>query len=134
MGLLSKLYGEAVNNSTGFGSSFPENVWQSFLLLLAGAGISEETTYRLLFLSLFLRVTRRPWVAIALSSLLFGAHHLSPLDAVYRQLWERPLIVFTMSAIMGVLMGTVYIKRGYETAVFGHTLGDWTGLLLSRML
>ena len=34
---------------------------------------------------------------------------------------------------MGVLMGTVYIKRGYETAVLGQTLGDWTGLLLSRM-
>ena len=34
-----------------------------------------------------------------------------------------------MSALMGVLMGTVYIKRGYETAVLGHTLGDWTGLL-----
>ena len=96
MGLLSKLYEEAGCNSAGFGSFFPENVWQSFLLLLAGAGISEETTYR--------------------------------------QLWERPLTVFTMSAIMGVLMGTVYIKRGYETAVLGHTLGDWTGLLLSRMV
>ena len=50
------------------------------------------------------------------------------------QLWERPLSVFTMSAIMGFLMGIVYIKRGYETAVLGHTLGDWTGLLLSRVV
>lgn len=96
MGLLSKLYGEAVNNSTRFGSFFPESIWQSFLFPLAGASISEETTYR--------------------------------------QFRERPLTVFTMSAIMGVLMGTVYIQRGYETAVLGYTLGDGTGLLLSRVV
>ncbi|HEX5942205.1 MAG TPA: type II CAAX endopeptidase family protein [Anaerolineales bacterium] len=133
-GLLPQLFGETINRSAGFGSFFPENAWQSFLLLLAGAGISEETTYRLLFLSLFWHLTRRPWVALILSSLLFGAYHLSPLDALYRQLWERPLTVFTMSAVMGVVMGYVYIKHGYETAVLGHTLGDWTGLLLSRMM
>jgi membrane protease YdiL (CAAX protease family) len=132
-GLLPQLFGETITRSAGFGWFFPENAWQSFLLLLAGAGISEETTYRLLSLSLFWRLTRRPWVAVVLSSLLFGAYHLSPLDALYRQLWERPLTVFTMSAVMGVLMGYVYIKYGYETAVLGHTLGDWTGLLLSRM-
>jgi len=132
-GLLPQLFGETINSSAGFGSLFPESAWQSFLLLLAGAGISEETTYRLLFLSLFWRLTRRPWVAIVLSSLLFGAYHLSPLDAVYRQLWERPLTVFTMSAVMGIVMGYVYIKRGYETAVLGHTLGDWAGLLLPRI-
>ena len=131
---LPQLFGETINSSAGFGSFFPENAWQSFLLLLAGAGISEETTYRLLFLSLFWRLTRRPWLAIVLSSVLFGAYHLSPLDAFYRQLWERPLTIFTMSAVMGVLMGYVYIKHGYETAVLGHTLGDWMGLLLSRMV
>ena len=131
---LPQLFGETINNSAGFGSFFPEDIWQSFLLLLAGAGISEETTYRLLLLSLFWRLTRRPWVAIVLSSLLFGAYHLSPLDAVYRQLWERPLTVFTMSAVMGVVMGYVYVRHGYETAVLGHTLADWTGLLLSRMV
>lgn len=130
-GLLPQLFGETINSSAGFGSFFPENAWQSFLLLLAGAGISEETTYRLLFLSLFWRLTRRPWVAVILSSVLFGAYHLSPLDALYRQLWERPLTVFTMSAVMGIIMGYVYIKHGYETAVLGHTLGDWTGLFLS---
>lgn len=132
--LLPQFFGEEISSSSGFSSFFPGNAWQSFLLLLAGAGISEETTYRLLFLSLFWRLTRRPWVAIVLSSLLFGAYHLSPLDAVYRQLWERPLTVFTMSALMGVVMGYVYVKHGYETAVLGHTLGDWTGLLLSRMV
>jgi membrane protease YdiL (CAAX protease family) len=131
--LLLQLFRETMTRSGGFGSFFPESAWQSFLLLLAGAGISEETTYRLLFLSLFWRLTGRPGVAIVLSSLLFGAYHLSPLDAVYRQLWERPLTVFTMSAVMGVVMGYVYVKHGYETAVLGHTLGDWAGLMLSRL-
>lgn len=133
-GLLMQLFGETMSSAGGFDSLMPESAWQSFLLLLAGAGISEETTYRLLFLSLFWRLTRRPWVALVFSSLLFGLYHLSPLDAVYLQLWERPLSVFTMSTIMGLLMGYVYIKHGYETAVFGHTLGDWAGLLLSRIV
>jgi membrane protease YdiL (CAAX protease family) len=132
--LLLQLFGETMTRSGGFGSFFPESAWQSFLFLLAGAGIAEETTYRLLFLSLFWRLTGRPRVAVILSSLLFGAYHLSPLNAVYRQLWERPLTVFTMSAVMGVVMGYVYIKRGYETAVLGHTLGDWAGLMLSRIV
>jgi len=92
--LLPQLFGETINSSAGFGSLFPESAWQSFLL--AGAGISEETTYR--------------------------------------QLWERPLTVFTMSVVMGVVMGYVYLKHGYETAVLGHTLGDWAGLMLSRMV
>jgi hypothetical protein len=65
---------------------------------------------------------------------LFGAYHLSPLDAVYRQLWERPLTVLALSAIMGIVMGYVYTRHGYETAVLGHTLGDWTGLMLSRLV
>jgi general stress protein CsbA len=100
--------------------------------VLAGAGIAEETTYRLVCMSLFWRLTRRPWVAIVLSALLFGAYYLSPLDALYHQYWERPLTVFTMSTIMGVVMGYVYLKRGYESAVLGHTLGDWIPMLLSR--
>jgi hypothetical protein len=131
--LLLRLFGESMSNSAGYASFFPENAWQSFLLLLAGAGLAEETTYRLLFLSLFWRLTRRPWMAILRSSLLFGAYHLSPLDAFYRQLWERPLTVFTMSALMGGVMGYVYIKHGCLIAVLGHTLGDWLGLLLSRV-
>jgi len=132
--LLSKLFGEEISSSSGFGSFFPQNALQSLLLLLAGAGIAEETTYRLVFLSLFWRLTRRPGVAVILSALLFGAYHLSPLDAVYRQLWERPLTVFTLSAVMGLFMGYVYTRHGYETAVLGHTLGDWAGLLLARMV
>jgi membrane protease YdiL (CAAX protease family) len=130
--VLLRIFGETMSNSEGFASFFSPNAWQSFFLLLAGAGIAEETTYRLVCLSFFWRLTRRPWVAILLSALLFGAYHLSPLDALYPQFWERPRTVFTMSTIMGVVMGYVYLKRGYESAVVGHTLGDWIPLLISR--
>lgn len=129
-----QMFRETMSNSQGVVSVFPKNALQSFFLLLAGAGISEETTYRLFCLSLVWRLTHRPWVAIMLSAVLFGAYHLSPLDGLYRQFWERPLTVFTLSTIMGVVMGYVYLKRGYETAVLGHTLGDWIPMLLSRLV
>lgn len=130
--VLLRLFGETMSNPEGFASFVPPNAWQSFFLLFAGAGIAEETTYRLVCMSLFWRLTRRPWIAIILSALLFGAYHLSPLDALYHQYWERPLTVFTLSTIMGGVMGYVYLKRGYESAVLGHTLGDWIPMLLSR--
>ena len=100
--------------------------------MLAGAGIYEETLFRLVCVSFFWRLTHRPWVAIMISAVLFGAYHLSPLDSASLQYWERPLTIFSLSAIMGVVMGYAYQKYGYETVVLGHTLGNWVALLLSR--
>jgi membrane protease YdiL (CAAX protease family) len=133
-GVFLKLFGETMRNSQGVESTFPSNPLQSFFLLLAGAGLAEETTYRLLCLPLFWRLTGRPRVAILLSAILFGAYHLSPLDGLYLQYWERPLTIFFLSTIMGIVMGYVYVKRGFETAVLGHTLGDWIPFMLSRMV
>lgn len=125
------MFGESTGNPQGVASFFP-NAWQGFFLLLAGAGIGEESTYRLVCVSLFWRLTRRRWVAIIISALLFGAYHLSPLDAMYRLFWERPISIFITATVMGIVMGYVYLKRGFETAVLGHTLGDWIPFLLSR--
>ncbi len=133
-GVLLQIFGETMNNPQGVVSVFPHNAWRTFFFLLAGAGIAEETTYRLVFLSLFWRLTRRPWVAIILSTLLHAAYHLSPLDAVYRQFWDHPITIFASSTLMGIVMGYVYLKRGYETVVLGHTLGDWVPFLLSRVI
>ena len=130
--LLVPLFRESTGQPQGIAPLFPPNAWQSFFLLLAGAGIAEETLYRLVSVSLFWRLTHRRWLAITISALLFGAYHLSPLDAAYRQYWERPISIFITSAVMGIVMGYVYLKRGYETALLGHTLGDWVPLLLSR--
>src|SRR5512133_2037505 len=127
-----QLFGETTSNPQGLSSFFPPNVWQSFFLMLAGAGIYEETLFRLVCVSFLWRLTHRPWVAIIISALLFGAYHLSPLDSAYLQYWERPFTVFSLSTIMGVVMGYAYERYGYETVVLGHTLGNWVSLLLSR--
>jgi membrane protease YdiL (CAAX protease family) len=127
-----QLFGEMTSNPQGLASFFPQNGWRSFFLMLAGAGIYEETLFRLVFVSLFWRLTHRPGVAIIISALLFGAYHLSPLDSAYLQYWERPLTIFSLSTVMGIVMGYAYQKYGYETVVLGHTLGNWVGLLLSR--
>ena len=130
--ILLQLFGETTSNPQGVASFFPRNIWQSFFLMLAGAGIYEETLFRLVCVSFFWRLTRRSWVAIIISALLFGAYHLSPLDSAYLQYWERPLTIFSLSTIMGAVMGYAYQKYGYETVVLGHTLGNWVSLLLSR--
>jgi membrane protease YdiL (CAAX protease family) len=131
--MLLQLFGETTSNPQGIASFFPPNAWQSFFLMLAGAGIFEETLFRLVCVSFFWRLTHHPLVAIIISALLFGAYHLSPLDSAYLQYWERPLTTFSLSAIMGVVMGYAYHKYGFETVVLGHTLGNWGSLLLSRV-
>jgi membrane protease YdiL (CAAX protease family) len=130
--MLIQIFGETPSNFQGLASLFPQNAGQSFLLMLAGAGIFEETLCRLVLLSLFWRLTHRPKVAIILSALLFGVYHLSPLDAAYLQYWERPITTMILSTVMGVVMGYIYHKNGYETVVLGHTLGNWVPLILSR--
>ena len=128
-----QIFGETTSNPQGPSLFFPPNAWQSFFLMLAGAGIYEETLFRLVCVSFFWRLTYRPWAAIMISALLFGAYHLSPLDSAYLQYWERPFTIFSLSSIMGVVMGYAYQKYGYETVVLGHTLGNWVSLLLSRV-
>jgi membrane protease YdiL (CAAX protease family) len=130
--ILVQLFGETTSSPQGPASFFPQNAFQSFFLMLAGAGIYEETLFRLVCVSFFWRLTRRPWAGIIISAVLFGAYHLSPLDSAYLQYWERPFTIFSLSALMGVVMGFAYQKYGYETVVLGHTLGNWVSLLLSR--
>lgn len=112
-------------------SLIPSNRWLTFFSLLAGAGIAEETLFRLVALSLIWRLSGSRWLAILLSAALFGAYHLSPIDSFYLTFWQFPLRQFFSSMLAGVLLGYVYVKRGYETAVLGHTLSDWIPLLLA---
>lgn len=106
------------------------NKWLMFFTFLSGAGIAEETTFRLFALSgLWLLIGRR-WPAVLGSAILFGAYHLSPLDGMYRVFWEFPMSQFLGSVCTGLLWGYVFTRRGYETAVLGHTLGNWIPLML----
>lgn len=114
----------------------PFSVWQGFFYFLWGAGISEETTYRLVILSFIWRWTRRSWVAIVLSAIMFSAYHLTPLSGYYRTFWQFPISQLTASALIGLVWGYTYVKRGYETAVLAHTLQDSLPLIafaLSRV-
>jgi len=129
MGVMQQIFGE-VSRSAEAASELPYNNWQLFFALLSGAGIAEETTYRLVALSLLWKLTNRRWLAIVVSALLFGAYHLSPLTSMYLTFWKFPLSQFLASSLIGLVWGYAYARRGYETAVLSHTLSDWVPILL----
>jgi membrane protease YdiL (CAAX protease family) len=129
LGIVQQIFGE-VNRSAEAASSLTYNKWQLFFTLLAGAGIAEETTYRLVALSLLWKLTTRRWLAIVVSALLFAAYHLSPLDGMYLTFWKYPISQFLASSLIGLVWGYAYARRGYETAVLSHTLSDWVPILL----
>jgi membrane protease YdiL (CAAX protease family) len=117
--VLIQLFGETVSNSQGSASFFPSNAWRSFFLMLAGAGIFEETLFRLVCVSLFWRLTHRPWAATILPLCC-----LAPI--IFRRSTQpssvlgTPITIFTQHS-NGVVMGYMYHKHGYETVVLGHT-------------
>lgn len=123
------LFGEA-NYTQEAVNMLPSNKWLTFFLLLSGAGIAEETIYRLVILSLLWKCTGRKRLAIVLSALIFGAYHLTPLSGMYRVFWQFPISQFLASSLIGILWGYLLTKRGYETAVLGHTLSDWLPLMI----
>jgi len=125
-----QIFGETYNAQQAASTFFPGNKWLVFFSLLGGAGIAEETTYRLICLSLIWKMTHRSWLAIILSALIFGAYHLTPLDGMYRIFWQFPISQFTASTLIGLVWGYLFVKRGYGTTVLGHTLSDWLPLML----
>lgn len=110
-------------------STFPTDPVQSFFLLLGGAGIAEESLFRLVVLSFLWRLSGSAPVAVIGAAFTFGAYHLSPLDGLYEQFWSFPISQFLASTFTGIVWGITYVKRGYETCVLGHTLGDWLTIL-----
>jgi membrane protease YdiL (CAAX protease family) len=128
MGVAQQIFGEVARTEEAMGM-FPSNKAQIFFLFLAGAGIAEETIYRLVCVSFLWRLTRRRGLAIFLSALVFVAYHLSPLDSLYQVFWQYPLSQFLSTTLIGLVWGYVYVKRGYETAVLTHTLSNWIPFL-----
>jgi membrane protease YdiL (CAAX protease family) len=123
------LFGEP-NHTREAANMLPPNKWLTFFLLFSGAGIAEETPYRLVVLSLIWKVTKRKWLAMILSALVFGAYHLTPLSGMYRVFWQFPISQFLASTLIGMIWGYLFIKRGYETTVLGHALSDWLPLMI----
>ncbi len=121
---LARALGEIKPATQGSETALPP-LWQLFFHFLSGAGIAEETVYRLVVVSLVWGLTQRRWAAMLLSSLLFGAYHLTPLTGMYLTFWQYPLTQFLSSALIGVVWAYTYMRRGHETAVLAHTLSDW---------
>jgi len=124
-----QIFGEA-NYTQEAANSLPPNKWLSFFLLLGGSGIAEETPYRLVCLALVWKVTHRKQLAIILAALIFGAYHLTPLSGMYRIFWQFPLSQFLASTLIGLVWGFLFLKRGYETCLIGHTFSNWLPLLI----
>ena len=123
------LFGET-NYTREAANTWHLNKWLTFFLLLSGSGIAEETPYRLVLLSFIWKVTKRKWLAIVLSALVFGAYHLTPLNGMYRIFWQFPISQFIASTLIGLVWGYLFIRRGYETTVLGHTFSNWLPLIV----
>lgn len=111
-------------------SSMPQNKTQLLWLFLAGAGLAEETPYRLVAVSLIWWWSGRRGLAIFVSSVIFGAYHLTPLSGMYLTFWHYPISQFVSSTLVGLVWGWAYTRAGYEAVVAGHTLSDWLPALI----
>jgi hypothetical protein len=111
-------------------SSFHVNAFQAVFVLLGGGGVAEELMFRLVAVSLVWKLTGHAWMGVAAGSLLFAAYHYTPLDGLYRTFWQFPIGALVSNLLVGAVWGIVYVKRGLETAVVGHTLLDWFTFLV----
>lgn len=84
---------------------------QLFIVALAVAPVAEELFFRGVLLGTVWTATRRTWVAVGLSALLFGLMHVSqPQDVL-------PLVT------MGVVLGYVRVRyRSLTACVLAHSL------------
>jgi membrane protease YdiL (CAAX protease family) len=125
-----QIFGETNYTQQAASTLLHTNKWFVFFSLFGGAGIAEETTFRLVILSLLWKLTRHKWLAILLSAVVFGAYHLTPLDSMYRIFWKFPISQFTASMLIGLVWGYLFTKRGLGTVVLGHTLSDWLPMMV----
>jgi membrane protease YdiL (CAAX protease family) len=125
-----QIFGETTNTQQAVSTLVHTNKWLVFFSLLGGAGIAEETTFRLVVHSLVWKLTGHKWLAIVGSALVFGAYHLSPLNSLYKIFWQFPISQFLASALIGLVWGYLFTKRGYGTAVLGHALSDWLPMMV----
>ncbi|MEK8132425.1 type II CAAX endopeptidase family protein [Paenibacillus filicis] len=88
-----------------------------FPLLAWSAAISEEAVFRLLGVSLMLRLTRSPFVSVLIPSIVWAMSHTQyPIYPVYTRLIEVTVI--------GILFGYAFLRYGFLTAVFAHASMD----------
>jgi membrane protease YdiL (CAAX protease family) len=109
---IAPLVGEH-NLSRQVAVSFHANAFQAFFILLGGAGVAEETLFRLIAVSAIWKLTGRAWIGVLACALLFAAYHFTPLDGSYRLFLQFPISHFLASVLVGCVWGVVYVKRGF---------------------
>ena len=93
-------------------------LWPLLMPLTAwAAAISEEIIYRLFAVTLFKKLFRSTFLAVLLSSMLWGLGHTAyPVYPVYTR--------FIEVTIIGILFGYLFIRFGFAAAVFAHAVVD----------
>lgn len=129
MGIVQDVVGE-VSRTAETAAALPFEKWQAFFALLAGAGITEEAVYRLVIVSAVWKVTGKAWLGIVVGAVVFAAYHLTPIDTLYLEFWRYPVSQFVSTFLIGLLWGYLYTRRGFETAVLGHTMSDLIAVLV----
>ncbi len=104
------------------------------LVMSLGAGVYEETVFRLVLLGGLVALAERVLglarvvaviLGLAVSSLLFSAmHHIPPYGDPLR------LGIFTFRCLAGVCFGLLFWFRGFAVAVYTHALYDLYVLLV----
>ncbi|MFT4414543.1 type II CAAX prenyl endopeptidase Rce1 family protein [Fredinandcohnia humi] len=113
------------------------NLWKAGLLMFYG-GIVEEILLRLFLLSLIVwifsisyRKQSKPipksiyWIAILISTLLFGLGHLPATASVFGEITTLLIVrAIVLNGLMGVFFGYLFWKKGLEYSIIAHMLGD----------
>ncbi len=97
-------------------------VVQLFVMAIVVAPITEELLFRGLLLQLICRYTKRAWVAIALSGVLFGL--------VHRDLPQAVLPLMSM----GIILGYARVKyRSIELCILIHALFNAQSMVMAYL-
>jgi hypothetical protein len=110
----------AVNDPSGSLYNFirPE----LFPLMAWTAAISEESVYRFFGIALFKKMLNNTFIAVLIPSLIWAFSHTQyPIYPVYTRLIEV--------TILGIIFGYAFLKFGFATVLFAHTVMD--SLLMS---
>ena len=116
-------------------SSINEPVWWLGILGSLGAGITEETIFRLFLVTfvlwLFSRFRKRKdltssakWTAIIIASLIFGLLHYGVASSTYEMTLGLFLGMLLINGIGGITFGALFIYRGLEFAMIAHFIAD----------
>lgn len=104
------------------------------VVMSVGAGVYEELLFRVLLLGggVWLLRNRHPLLKYGLpivaSAVLFSAAHLTPIGA---EPWSD--FRFGYRLILGLVLGLLFVSRGFAIAVYTHTLYDLI-VLVPRLL